>query len=317
MKQTIIPLLFILQFLSIQAAGKEDILVPKSRQISADTMGITISQNSNYLLPLDNIVITVQVSNFELFPELLIESTRIPFNNKGVAVITKMAGSVGTHKIPLVIKSKDSRGEYKINLFTIEYEVGQSWTIIAEENFSPLYIGVENPISIFSYKIPLDQLKVQISGANASISKSADGLYVAKVQTITDKCFVDVYGNGRILARKEFRVVYPPNPILKINGKSSGSYLSKADWSKTPGFELTNNDTPFPLSYVADSFTLKIIASTGSVQSFDCTGSEFSSNVKQYLAQVPPGSILIFDSILVHEQTTGRIRLSPSVFYTN
>lgn len=315
MKNIVICIIFIVQFLSIQAHGEEEINVTKTPQFSEDTLGVTISQNSNYLLPVDNIIITVQVSKSDNLPYLLVDNINIPFNNKGVAVITKMAGSIGIHRIPVVLKTKDSKGEFQINVFNVEYEVGRSWTIIDEGNLNFLYIGVDNPLYISAFRASEDDIKVKISGADATISKSEDGLYIANVHTISDKCFVDVYSNDRIIARKEFRVINPPNPTICINGKTSGNHLSKYEWTKATGIELSNYDFHFKVSYQVDSFTVKIISATGTAKSFNCDGSDFSSQVKKYIAQIPGSSIIIFDNIMVHEKSIGKLRLSPSVYY--
>jgi GldM C-terminal domain len=315
MKNIVICIIFILQFLSIRAYGTEEIKVAKTLQFSVDTLGVIISQNSNYLLPVDDIVITVQISKFSNLPDLLVDNISIPFNNKGVAVITKMAGSIGIHRIPVVLKTKDSKGEYQMSLFNVEYEVGRSWTIIDEGHLNFLYIGVDNPLYISAFRVSEDNIKVKISISDATISKSEDGLYIANVHTITDKCFVDVYSNDRIIARKEFRVIYPPNPTVCINGKTSGSHLSKFDWTKATGIELSNNDFHFKVSYQVDSFNIKIISTTGSTKLFNCEGSNFSSEAKKYIAQIPGGSIIIFDNIMVNEKSIGKLRLSPTVFY--
>ncbi|WP_276975776.1 GldM family protein [Flavobacterium filum] len=317
MKKIVICIIFILQFLRIQAYGAEVIKVAKTPHFSADTMGVIISQNSNYLLSIDNIVITVQVSQFDNLPDLLVDNMNVPFNNKGVAVITKMAGSIGIHRIPIVLKTKNEKGEFQISLFNVEYEVGQSWTIIDEGYLNLLYIGVDNPLYISAFRVSEDNIKVKISSSDATIAKSEDGLYIANVHTITDKCYVDVYSNDRIIARKEFRVINPPNPTLCINGKTSGSHLSKYEWTKASVIELSNNDFQFKVNYQVDSFTIKTISATGSAKSFNCDGSIISLQVKEYIAQIPSGSIIIVDNVMVHEKSIGKLRLSPSVYYVD
>jgi hypothetical protein len=160
--------------------------------------------------------------------------------------------------------------------------VGQTNIAIAPIKMNVLYIGVDNPVSVAASGGSDDKVTVSISGGGGMLSKVGAGLYIVRVASVTDECFMNVYVDGKLMGTSKFRVRSLPNPSGTIGGFKSGDNIT-ADYFRTQtGIGTYIKDSPFEGRYEVIGFTFSVDDDKGGVKSADCQGNIFSSQARQY-----------------------------------
>jgi gliding motility-associated protein GldM len=224
-----------------------------------DTYAAFAATNSSYVMPGDEMEITAGVGAFSRAaqPVVTIEGQPIPLEADGAAHRKiNAATSLGKHAINVTVKFVDQEGKQQVIPRTIEYTVGQSAASIALDKMNVLYIGVDNPVSISTTGGGTEQQQVSIAGGNGNIKSLGGGHYIARVNSVTDECYIVVSVNGKVAGKTAFRTRTIPRPVATVGGFESGDNVNAGAFKAQGGVGAYIKDFPFQLKYSVTSFTL-------------------------------------------------------------
>jgi gliding motility-associated protein GldM len=282
-----------------------------------DTYAAVIGQNSNYLMPGQEIEITAGVGAFSKAakPTITINGSGTVLGEDGASHAKFPGGGIGKHSIPVHIEYVDQDNKPQVINKTIEYTVGQANASIALDKMNVLYIGVDNPVSIAASGGGDDKVQVSIAGGGGSITKTSPGKYSVRVNTVTDDAKITVSVEGKIAGVSQFRVRTIPPPGAYIGGYESGSNVAQAALVNQAGVGAGIKNFPFELSYKVVSFSITCDNDEGDLSTETCPGNLFTSKAKEMLRRdAKPGRTLTVDGIRVLGPD-GRTTTAPSLVY--
>ncbi len=290
-------------------------IVNRTIQIPLDTPSVTVSQNSTYFMPGQDIEITVQACNKERISSVSIGGSRIALMENGMARRRQPSGSVGMHSINVDITFLDSDGKSHVKIIPVEYEVGQACAIVDEGNLNLLYIGVDNPLYISASGGGDATINTTIRGTGSTITRSGPGLYQARVSTVSEECIVSVFVDGRMAGAKIFRAIHLPVPAASVGKFISGNRLSANEFANQAGLKVVLDDFPFPVNHKVTGYTIKILTGPSTAKSYTSSGASFPPDFKKEVSQLKPGAVIVIDDIDVEEQATRKIKLPALVYF--
>ncbi len=283
-----------------------------------DSYGAVLGQSSNYLMPGQNLDITAGVGAFskKAQPTILIGGTQAPIGEDGAAHVTLPGGGIGQHTIPVRITyMNQNTGKMETMEKNITYNVGQANASIALDKMNVLYIGVDNPVTIAASGGGDDKVKPSITGGGGSLTKVGAGKYVARVNTVTDKCIITVTVDGKVAGASEFRVRTVPQAQAYVGGQASGANMSAGQFRAQPSVGAGIKDFPFDLKYEVVSYTFTVDTDEGDIISIPASGYLFQGAVKQAIDRhVKAGKMVTIDNIRV-KGPDGRTTAAPSLLY--
>jgi gliding motility-associated protein GldM len=280
-----------------------------------DTYAAIVGQNSNYLMPGQELEITAGVGAFSkaATPTITINGQTYPIGAEGTAMAKLSGGGIGNHSVPVKITYMDQDGKQQIIEKNVEYKVGQANASIALDKMNVLYIGVDNPVSIAASGGGDD--KVQASISNGSLTKIGPGKYIARVNTVNDNTTISVSVEGKIAGVSQFRVRTVPQSQAYIGGQPSGANVLAGAFKAQGGVGAGIKDFPFELSYEVQSFTFTCDTDEGDIVSVPATGYLFQGAVRKAIDQhVKAGKLVTIDNIRV-KGPDGRVTSAPSLIY--
>lgn len=279
-----------------------------------DSLNIVVSQNSKYLIAGEEIIISIQIcSEKERINKISVGGYNLRINENGYASTKFPGGSIGIHTIPIEIYYSDSYNEPKINKYEIKYEVGQASTVIDLYNLNVFYIGIDNLIYV-SALAPNDRISLSVSGTSSSIEKIEHETYKIKVREPSEQCFVSVSIDGRIVARKTFRVLNLPTPTASLSGKRSGSRILANELCQSPELNASIDNFPMDIGYKIISYQIEIVQTSGTSQHFKNVGSKLSEEVILHVCKTNPKSTIVINDIIA-EEPGGRKIFLPAIVY--
>lgn len=263
-------------------------------EVHMDQVGILVGQNSNYLMPGQELEITAGVGAYSsaASPTISINGSGQNVTEGKATYKTTVSGS-GEHSVSVNVTFKDEAGKIQTKTETVKYTVGvPGGAAVMLDKMNVFYIGVDNPITISSGS-GWDRTTVSMTGGTMTGSGSNR---IVRVTSIGD-ANITVTADGKSSPFK-FRVKRIPDPIIKV-GSSSGGRMPAA------AFRLQQY-----VSAVLEAFDFEAHFSvTGATIYFNNPGDR---NVKQvsissgslapakaYMDQLVPGSTVIFDNIRV------------------
>lgn len=98
-------------------------------------------------------------------------------------------------------------------------------------------------------------------------------------------------------------------PFALFNGHSSGATVKISEVKITEGLSVKVNNIPC-YDYVITSFNTRFYIDNTCYTSAE-SGMVFSQNLKDELAKSKPGSLLIFDDIIVKDRSGKHIAIAP------
>ena len=194
--------------------------------------------------------------------------------------------------------------------------VGQTNVDIAPIKMNVLYIGVDNPVSIAASGGADDKLTVSIRGGGGMLSKIGTGLYIVRVDSVTDECSINVSLDGELAGSSRFRVRSLPIPVATIGGRNSGEDMTVDAFRAQAGVGTYIKDFPFEVYYKVIGFTFTVDDGKGGVKSANCIGALFSSEAKQFIDQyVKPGRTVTINNIRAKDPGGRELKLFSLVYY--
>ena len=281
-----------------------------------DTYAAFAETNSSYVMPGDEMEITAGVGAFSKAaqPTVNIEGQNVPLDIDGAAH-RKMnaATSLGKHVVNVSVTFTDQEGKVQTIKKPIEYTVGQAAASIALDKMNVLYIGVDNPVSISTTAGGAEEVRVGISGGGGSIA-GGGGHYTARVNSVTDDCYITVTVNNKVVGKSQFRTRTIPRPIAVVGSYESGSNVPAGAFKAQAGVGCGIKDFPFELKYAVTKFTISADTDDGYIDDAPCTGNRWSADAMRILNNLKPGKTVTVDDIYA-VGPDGRTQHLPSLVY--
>jgi gliding motility-associated protein GldM len=281
-----------------------------------DTYAAIIGQSSNYVMPGQEIEVTAGVGAFskQAQPNIIIGGKSVPIGEDGAARIKVPTAGMGQHSIPVVINYVDQDGKQQQIKKEIPYTVGQSSASIALDEMNVLYIGYDNKITIAASGGGDDKVSVNIAGGGGSITKTGGGHYIAKVNSVTDDCMINVSVDGKPAASTKFRVRTIPQPVGTIGGYPSGENVPAGAFKAQTGVGAYIKDFPLNLKYAVTSFTLTADNPDGDIEEAPVKGNMFDAKAQGIIRKLGTGRTVTIDEIRA-VGPDGRTQKLPSLVY--
>ena len=177
-----------------------------------------------------------------------------------------------------------------------------------------LYIGVDNPVSISTTGGGTEQQQVSITGGNGNMKSLGGGHYIARVNSVTDECYITVSVNGKLAGKTVFRTRTIPRPVATVGGFESGDNVNAGAFKAQGGVGAYIKDFPFQLKYSVTSFTLTADNDEGDIDEAPCTGNTWSPKAEQIIKNLKAGRMVTIDNIRAVGED-GRNQKLPSLVY--
>ncbi len=248
-------------------------------------------------------------------PTVTIEGQNVPLDIDGASHRkVNAATSLGKHIVNVSVTFTDQEGKVQTITKPIEYTVGQSAASIALDKMNVLYIGVNNPVSISASGGGSEKMQVSISGGGGNVTTSGGGHYIARVNSVTDECYITVSVDGKVAGKSQFRVRTIPRPVATVGGFESGDNVNAGAFRAQSGVGAYIKDFPFELKYSVTSFTLTADNDEGDIDEAPCTGNTWSPKAQQIIKNLKTGRMVTIDNIRAVGED-GRNQKLPSLVY--
>jgi len=282
-----------------------------------DTYAAIVGQNSNYLMPGQELEITAGVGAFSkgATPTITIAGRPYQIGAEGTATAKLPGGGVGPHTIPVRISYTDQEGKPQVIDKVVEYKVGLANASIALDEMNVLYIGYDNKITIAASGGGDDKVQASISGAGGILERVGGGKYIAKVRSVTDDCKITVTVDGKVAGVSQFRVRTIPQPVGTVGGFASGDNVSAGAFKAQSGVGAYIKDFPLNLKYSVVSFTITADdPASGDILEENCTGNLWSARAQAMVKNLTQGRMVTIDNLRA-QGPDGRIQKLPSLVY--
>lgn len=263
-------------------------------EVHMDQVGVLVGQNSNYLMPGQELVVTAGVGAYSSSanPTISINGASVAVD-KGQGTYKTTVSGTGERTIPINVTFKGEDGKMVSVPSSVKYTVGvPGGAAVMLDKMNVFYIGVDNPITISSGS-GWDKTSVSMTGGTLSGSNSNRIVKVSSVGTAT----ITVTADGKS-SKFDFRVKRIPDPIIKVGPSGGGTMQAvvfrgqqfvRADLENFD-FEARFNVTGATIYFnnPGDRNVKKVTLSSGSL-----------GPAGDYMKTLVPGSTVIFDNIRV------------------
>jgi len=197
------------------------------------------------------------------------------------------------------------------------YQVARPSAVVSPDKMNVLYIGLPNPLSVSAPGIAKEKLHVNIS--SGSLSGSA-GHYEANVKTIGNATVTvsgDIGpGKTMTLGSTLFRVKRIPDPKAMFAGKSGGN-TSAANLRAQDAIFAKLDNFEFDAKFNVTRFSLIVVRPRSDALILSTTGNQLSSSMRAAMANVSPGTTVIFKDIIAVGPDGTQRGLDPIVISAN
>ncbi|MEO6453561.1 MAG: gliding motility protein GldM [Ginsengibacter sp.] len=261
-----------------------------------DQVDILVGQNSNYLMPGQELVVTAGVGAYSSTTK-----SNISVNGNAINIVAghgeykTTVNGAGEHSMEVNGTFIDENGKPVPVHRTIKYVVGTpGGAAVMLDKMNVFYIGVDNPVSISS-GTGWDKTNVSMTGG--TLNKAGTGKYNVRVSAVGNAA-ITVNADGKP-STYPFRIKRIPDPIIKV-GPSSGGRIQSVVF-KNQQFvraDLENFDFDARFSVVSATIYFAGAGFTGGVQTASITGGNLSA-ISAQLGRCVPGTTVIFDNVKV------------------
>jgi gliding motility-associated protein GldM len=280
-----------------------------------DSYAAIVGQNSNYLMPGQELEIKAGVGAFSKAaqPTITIGGSNVSIGEEGYALYKTAAGGVGQHSVPVKISFfNQTTNKQDERIVNVEYTVGSANASIALDKMNVLYIGVPNPVTIAASGGGDDKVNATIS--SGSLQRVGPGKYIATVNAVNDNTIITVSVDGKVAGASQFRVRTIPEAQAYVGGQPSGANIAAGAFKAQGGVGAGIKNFPFELSYDVVSYTFTCDTDDDIVL-VPSQGAAFSGAVRNAINQhVQPGRMVTIDAIRV-KGPDGRTTTAPSLVY--
>jgi len=252
----------------------------------------------------------------QLQPNITVGGSSVPVT-AGKGKYSGSTSTEGLHTWTANISFKDNDG--KINSYTTDpqtYFVARPSAVVSPDKMNVMYIGVPNPVSVSAPGANLKDLALSMKGGTIS---GGDGHYTAIVTTVGQASVAvsqTIKGKTTLLGTSNFRVKKIPDPRPVFAGKSGGNTSAANIRAQDRLFARLDN-FEFDAKFTVTRFTLLIGKPRQDIISLSAPGSELTASMKQALATLLPGSVVIFKDIIAVGPDGTQRGLDPIVLNAN
>lgn len=175
---------------------------------------------------------------------------------KGVGVWKGTANGVGLQTV---------RGNLTVNLgdrtvtqpWSFQYMVGSAGASVQLDKMNVFYIGVDNPITVTAAGYSLEDVSINIPGAN--VAKTGNGKYNVNVTANTGAKTTAVITaktakGSEEVGRMDIRIKRIPDPVAEVAGKSGSFFLPANVFRAQLGVAAVLKGFDFDAKFVVTSF---------------------------------------------------------------
>jgi gliding motility-associated protein GldM len=285
-------------------------------KVRFDTYAAIIGQNSNYLMPGQDLEITAGVGAFSkaATPTITIGGQTYPIGPDGTASAKLSGGGIGSRSIPVVITYTDQDGNPQTIRKDVQYTVGQANASIALDEMNVLYVGYDNKVTIAASGGGSDKVSATITGGGGTLVNVGGGKYIAKVNSVTDDCKITVAVDGKVAGVSQFRVRTIPQPIATVGGVMSNENMTAGQFKAQTGVGAYIKDFPLNLKYSVTQFTLTADNADGDIDEAACQGNLWSPKALNMIRGLTPGRTVSIENIRA-TGPDGRSQKLPGLTY--
>jgi len=262
-------------------------------KVHMDQVGVLVGQNSNYLMPGQELVVTAGVGAYSstVKSNISIGGSAVNLVNGQGEYKTTVSGA-GEHSIEINGSFTGEDGKPMPIHQTVKYTVGvPGGAAVMLDKMNVFYIGVDNPITISSGS-GWDKTTVTPSGCTISGSGSNRMIRVSAPGTAS----LTVSAEGKN-SKFDFRIKRIPDPVFKVgDGKirmASINFKSQ-DFCRA---ELENFD--FALNYTVSSATVYFSGANFPTTQQAAINSNSLAPIKALMQKCGPGTTITFDNVKV------------------
>lgn len=283
-------------------------------QLRYDAYGALIGQNSNYLLPGQQLEVKVGVGTYSKAarPEITIGGRTEAVNDSGFVRWNTNVSGLGNNSIPVHIVYYDQNNQKQTIDRTVTYTVGQSNAAVQLDKMNVLFIGVENPVTI-SGSGSAEQLRVSATGGGIQLSGGAGGHYTAKVNSETDDCVISVTTPDGKTTPVRFRVRSIPDPTPYIGTYESGD-IPASVFKSQAGVRAYVKNFFYETQFNVTSFRI-----TGDATGFEEVDEKINTGAawneaRSIVNKCKPGSFITIEDIRAIGPDGRTRKLTPLIF---
>ena len=276
-------------------------------EVHMDQVGILVGQNSNYLMPGQQLQITAGVGAYSsaASPSISINGSGQTVS-EGKATYTTTVSGAGEHSVNVNVTFKDENGKLVTKTETVKYTVGTpGGAAVMLDKMNVFYIGVDNPVTISS---GTGWDKTHVSMTSGTLKPSGGpGKFTVRVSAV-GKTTINVNADGKNSAY-DFRIKRIPDPILKV-GPSSGGRIQSVVFKNQQFCRADLENFDFDARFNVVSATVYFSgANFPSVQQATINGGSLSG-LSGALSKCIPGTSVTFDNVKV-QGPDGTVRTIP------
>lgn len=282
-----------------------------------DSYAAIVGQNSNYLMPGEEITINAGIGAFskDAKPTIQIGNSTVPIGPEGFAEMKIAGGGIGEHSVPVRISYFNQfTGKDEVVERTVKYKVGQANASIALDEMNVLYVGYPNKISIAASGGGDDRISTSITG-NCRLEKTGNGKYIAHVMAPQEDVKITVLVDGKVAGVSQFRVRSIPQPVGTVGGYASGDNVPAGAFKAQSGVGAYIKDFPLALKFEVVSFTITADdPATGDILEENVTGNLWSPRALNLVKNLRPGGMVTIDNLRA-KGVDNRVQKLPSLVY--
>ncbi|HEV8082615.1 MAG: gliding motility protein GldM [Chitinophagaceae bacterium] len=266
-------------------------------EVHMDQVGVLVGQNSNYLMPGQELQITAGVGAYSsaAAPTISINGSNVNVSNGQGTYTTTVSGGSGERTVNVNVSFRDENNKIQTKSMPVKYTVGTpGGAAVMLDKMNVFYIGVPNPVTISS-GTGWDKTHVSMTSGSLS-SAGGTGKYIVNVSAV-GKTTINVNADGKN-SSYDFRIKRIPDPILKV-GPSSGGRIQSVVFKNQQFARADLENFDFDARFSVVSATVYFSgANFPSVQSATISGGNLGG-ISAQLQKCIPGSSVNFDNVKV------------------
>jgi gliding motility-associated protein GldM len=265
-------------------------------EVHMDQVGVLVGQNSNYLMPGQQLQITAGVGAYSsaAAPSISINGSNVGVAN-GQGTYTTTVSGAGEHTVNVNVSFRDENNKIQTKSVPVKYVVGTpGGSAVMLDKMNVFYIGVDNPITISS-GTGWDKTHVSMSGGTLA-SAGTPGKYNVRV-TAPGKANITVNADGKT-STYDFRIKNIPPPILMV-GPSEGGRVQSVIFKNQQFARAELKYFDFDYRYNIVSATVYFTgANFSTIEQATISGGSLAG-IQSKLARCIPGTSVTFDNVKV------------------
>jgi gliding motility-associated protein GldM len=263
-------------------------------EVHMDQVGVLVGQNSNYLMPGQELVVKAGVGAYSSASKgtLNINGSSQALVNGQTEYRTTVSGS-GPRTIQITGTFTGEDGKPVAISEKVEYIVGvPGGAAVMLDKMNVFYIGVDNPITISS-GTGWDKTSVTMSGGTISGSGSNRTVRVSSPGNAS----ITVTADGKS-SKFDFRIKRIPDPIIKV-GPSGGGRMQAVVFRNQQFVRADLENFDFQANFSVTGATVYFnVPGDRNVKTVTLSSGNLGA-AKAYMDQLVPGSTVTFDNIKV------------------